>query len=495
VDFCRLIRFRRPSSIPSGTGDRHLAKPVQDVNADQFGSRGNGHTPVVPVGYRDRGSSSRIAGALVALCSGYILVAGAAAGANDGSSGTQGLSAVGLDQVTETLLGNMEEQIANGHLVSPPDDNAVETWRRVLRREMETPVSSGYFQALMDFEAHAVRRAAAEKAAGRTTVATALIMFANQAGRLVAHEPTGSTMGATTPAIGSVSRGFLTDHAAPSAVARTDASKRDEPAGGPTGAATLAPTAATSAESSSGSVADPEIDVYKRSSSPLGVTDATRSAIIGEILAGSARAGALAGPVDARSPESGARAIRSSDAPEPIRAGTDEDANATGAGVTSDHIATASIGPAGGAVISSPEPARDVPPVADGADVISAPSLSRSAIREPVVAGPATSGTKSPLAPLEQGSAAIYISRGDEMLARKDISAARKFYEFAATAGSASAAASLAKTYDPTFTARIGLVGLKADLAQATFWYQKAAAAGDPDALAWLVRKPTEAAR
>jgi hypothetical protein len=150
-------------------------------------------------------------------------------------------------------------------------------------------------------------------------------------------------------------------------------------------------------------------------------------------------------------------------------AGADEDANATPAGATSDRIATASIGSAGGAVISNPEPARDAQPVADRTDVISAPSISRSAIREPVFAGPATSATKRPLAPLGQGNAAIYISRGDEMMARKDISAAREFYEFAATAGSASAAASLAKTYDPTFTARIGLAGLNADLAQATF--------------------------
>jgi TPR repeat protein len=45
----------------------------------------------------------------------------------------------------------------------------------------------------------------------------------------------------------------------------------------------------------------------------------------------------------------------------------------------------------------------------------------------------------------DQAIAAFYATRGDEMLARKDISAARKFYEYAANAGSARAAAALAR--------------------------------------------------
>jgi TPR repeat protein len=82
--------------------------------------------------------------------------------------------------------------------------------------------------------------------------------------------------------------------------------------------------------------------------------------------------------------------------------------------------------------------------------------------------------------------AAMYVSRGNEMLAIKDISAARKFYEYAADAGSAAGAMALAKTLDPTYLAGLGVIGLKPDLALAATFYRKAAALGDPDAKARL---------
>ena len=44
---------------------------------------------------------------------------------------------------------------------------------------------------------------------------------------------------------------------------------------------------------------------------------------------------------------------------------------------------------------------------------------------------------------------ATYVARGDAMLAIKDISGARRFYEVAANAGNAPAAMALARTYDP----------------------------------------------
>jgi len=46
-------------------------------------------------------------------------------------------------------------------------------------------------------------------------------------------------------------------------------------------------------------------------------------------------------------------------------------------------------------------------------------------------------------------AADLYVSRGDEMLAANDVPAARKFYGYAAIAGSARAAAALAETYNP----------------------------------------------
>jgi len=51
-----------------------------------------------------------------------------------------------------------------------------------------------------------------------------------------------------------------------------------------------------------------------------------------------------------------------------------------------------------------------------------------------------------------QGSVAgFYAARGDQMLAKKDVSAARKYYELAASAGSARAAMQLARINDPAF--------------------------------------------
>lgn len=75
-----------------------------------------------------------------------------------------------------------------------------------------------------------------------------------------------------------------------------------------------------------------------------------------------------------------------------------------------------------------------------------------------------------------------YLERGDQMMGIKDISAARKFYEFAARAGNASGAAKLATTYDPDVLHRLGVVGLQPDVAKAIELYREAAALGDPDA-------------
>jgi type II secretory pathway predicted ATPase ExeA len=74
------------------------------------------------------------------------------------------------------------------------------------------------------------------------------------------------------------------------------------------------------------------------------------------------------------------------------------------------------------------------------------------------------------------------LARGDAMLAIKDISAARRFYEDAADAGSARAAMAMARTYDPAFLNRLRVIGLRPDPALAASWYRRAAALGSPDA-------------
>jgi hypothetical protein len=95
----------------------------------------------------------------------------------------------------------------------------------------------------------------------------------------------------------------------------------------------------------------------------------------------------------------------------------------------------------------------------------------------------------------EQSVAVMYARRGDEMLAIKDISAARKFYEYAANARGARAATALAETYDPAFLTKLGAVGVRPDPALAATWYRRAAALGDPDAEVRLRTLSTQAAQ
>jgi hypothetical protein len=90
---------------------------------------------------------------------------------------------------------------------------------------------------------------------------------------------------------------------------------------------------------------------------------------------------------------------------------------------------------------------------------------------------------------------ATYVGRGDQMLAIGDVSAARKFYEYAARRGDAAAAAKLAETYDPDFLRLIGAVGLQPDVEKAAAWYRQAAALGDTPSQARLRALNQEAAR
>ena len=99
------------------------------------------------------------------------------------------------------------------------------------------------------------------------------------------------------------------------------------------------------------------------------------------------------------------------------------------------------------------------------------------------VAPPALAETATqPTAAVDSALTAAYLERGDQMMAIKDISAARKFYEFAAHGRNASAVAKLARTYDPDVLHSLGVVGLQPDVAKAIALYREAAALGDADA-------------
>jgi TPR repeat protein len=68
----------------------------------------------------------------------------------------------------------------------------------------------------------------------------------------------------------------------------------------------------------------------------------------------------------------------------------------------------------------------------------------------------------------------MLIARGDEMLARGDISGARLFYGRAASAGSAAAARAMGRSFDPEVLNRLGVRGIRPDPEQARQWYQRA---------------------
>jgi hypothetical protein len=73
----------------------------------------------------------------------------------------------------------------------------------------------------------------------------------------------------------------------------------------------------------------------------------------------------------------------------------------------------------------------------------------------------------------------VALKRGDESLRIGDIVSARRFYEFAASAGIAEAATAAALTYDPTYLKAAGVRGVKANAETARDWYEKAARQGD----------------
>ncbi len=79
------------------------------------------------------------------------------------------------------------------------------------------------------------------------------------------------------------------------------------------------------------------------------------------------------------------------------------------------------------------------------------------------------------------------VTRADRLLDAGDISGARRWYEHAAGKGSAIAATSLGKTYDPNVLIKWHLVGgVAADPEKARLWYEKGAVMGDRDAASLL---------
>jgi hypothetical protein len=73
------------------------------------------------------------------------------------------------------------------------------------------------------------------------------------------------------------------------------------------------------------------------------------------------------------------------------------------------------------------------------------------------------------------------VAQGDRLLALRDISSARLFYERAADAGDGRAALRLGCTFDPAFLS-LTHVAVRGDRAAAEFWYSRARELGEPEA-------------
>ena len=83
-------------------------------------------------------------------------------------------------------------------------------------------------------------------------------------------------------------------------------------------------------------------------------------------------------------------------------------------------------------------------------------------------------GEPAPAATATRPAAMFALERGDEAMTRRDVFAARRWYEFAASAGVAGAASAVARTYDPVYLQQLGVRGVRPDVEAALRWYQRA---------------------
>jgi len=123
-----------------------------------------------------------------------------------------------------------------------------------------------------------------------------------------------------------------------------------------------------------------------------------------------------------------------------------------------------------------PAPSAEPPAALAAAPVPSAaPAPSAEPPAAPVVERP-------PVVRMDPSEASRLKARGDELLRRRDVVAARLFFLRAADGGDAASAVEVGKTFDPAFLRRMGAIGIAGDRAQAAFWYARARDLGDQEA-------------
>lgn len=94
---------------------------------------------------------------------------------------------------------------------------------------------------------------------------------------------------------------------------------------------------------------------------------------------------------------------------------------------------------------------------------------------------PATPPPAATAAPQTEEEKAM-LERAVELLRNGDVSSARLLYQHLANNGSAAAALSLARTYDPEVLPSLGVIGMRANPAEAERWYKRAAELGNDSA-------------
>ena len=98
-------------------------------------------------------------------------------------------------------------------------------------------------------------------------------------------------------------------------------------------------------------------------------------------------------------------------------------------------------------------------------------------IAVPPPAGPETVGTI-----VDEAATKELLARGDQLLERGDIVAARAVYQRAAEMGNSTAALTLGSTYDPNRLWSLGALSMVGNKERAKFWYSRASDLGHPDA-------------
>ena len=136
------------------------------------------------------------------------------------------------------------------------------------------------------------------------------------------------------------------------------------------------------------------------------------------------------------------------------------------------------------ALAGAPPPGDTLPNPMEASSGLAAPNLAPPNLAPPNLAASSLAAPSPRLpaeatpVPLSPSTVAMLLRQGDERLMLGDISAARRLFERAASAGSAAGARGVARTYDPAVLGRAGLV---ADPAAAATWQGVAAALGEAE--------------